>query len=240
MYSLCIHSDGSLNVPKTQSVTALKPDSLTARAYAALRDAVEGGDLVPGEPLYEVHLGERLGMSRTPVREALKLLARDGFLELLPSRGYAVPRRSLDDIREFFEVREALEATASRYAALRATAGEIAQLEKLCERYAREANWERWNRIGTDFHNVVIDAARNARLRGMLRSLNAQIVMSRRSATGGDPERRKQAVADHKAIFAAIKARDGKRAELLAAAHVRRAYEATMAGAHSRAYATAA
>lgn len=221
-------------------MTALKPDSLTARAYAALRDAVEAGDLSPGEPMYEVHLGERLGMSRTPVREALKLLARDGFLEPLPSRGYVVPRRSLDDIREFFEVREALEATASRYAALRATAGEILQLEKLCERYEREANWERWNRIGTDFHNGIIDAARNARLRGMLRSLNAQIVMSRRSATGGDPERRRQAIADHQAIFAAIRARDGKRAESLAAAHVRRAYEATVAGAHSRAFAAAA
>lgn len=226
--------------PPTVAVTALKPDSLTARAYEALRHDVEAGDLASGEPLYEVHLAERLGMSRTPVREALKLLARDGFLEQLPSRGFAVPRHSLDDLREFFEVREALEATATRYAALRATTGELAQLDRLCERYARESNWEKWNRIGTEFHNIIIDAARNARLRGMLRSLNAQIVMSRRSATGGDPERRNQAIADHLAILAAIKARDGKRAEALAAAHVRRAYEVTVAGAHSRAFAAVA
>ncbi len=146
--------------PTTVAVTALKPDSLTARAYEALRHDVEAGDLASGEPLYEVHLAERLGMSRTPVREALKLLARDGFLEQLPSRGFAVPRHSLDDLREFCEVREALEATATRYAALRATTGELAQLDRLCERYARESNWEKWNRIGTEFHNIIIDAAR--------------------------------------------------------------------------------
>ena len=60
-------------------------------------------------------------MSRNPIREAMKLLTRDGYLQPLPSRGYVVPRRSLDDLREFFELREVLEASATRYAAMRAT-----------------------------------------------------------------------------------------------------------------------
>ncbi len=218
----------------------MRPDDLTTSAYEALRTAIEQAELAPGDPLYEVHLAERLGMSRTPVREALKLLERDGFIEQLPSRGYAVPRRSLDDLREFFELRETLEATATRYAALRATPAEIEQIEKLCERYAREPNWEKWNLIGTEFHNVIISAARNARLRAILMSLNAQIVLSRRSATGGEPERRKRAIADHLAICAAIKARDAQLAEQLAAAHVRRAYEVTLSASQSAAFAAAA
>lgn len=220
-------------------MTPLRGESLTTRAYDSLRAAIEDAELAAGEPLYEVHLAERLGMSRTPVREALQLLARDGFLEQLPSRGFVIPRRSLDDLREFFELRETLEATATRYAALRATPEEIAQMGRLCERYAREANWEKWNRIGTDFHNAIIEAARNSRLKAILVSLNSQILMSRRSATGGDPKRRKQAVADHNAIYEAVKARSDRRAEELAAAHVRRAYEVTLAASKSNVFASA-
>lgn len=222
---------------RTQSSS--RTDSLKTRAYDALRAAIERDELGSGEPLYEVHLAEQLGMSRTPVREALQLLAREGFLEQLPSRGFAVPRRSLDDLREFFELRETLEATATRYAARRATPEGIARMEALCERYAREQNWDKWNRIGTEFHNVIIEAARNARLATILGSLNAQILLSRRSATGGDPQRRKQAIADHKAILEAIKARSELHAEELAAAHVRRAYEVTLAASKSLAFASA-
>ena len=228
---LCIH-----NVPK---VTSPRPESLKDRAYDALRAAIERSELESGEPLYEVHLADQLGMSRTPVREALQLLAREGFLEQLPSRGFAVPRRSLDDLREFFELRETLEATATRYAARRATPDEIDRMAMLCERYAREPNWEKWNRIGTEFHNVIIEAARNSRLASILGSLNSQILLSRRSATGGDPQRRKQAISDHKAIYEAIKARNDERAEELAAAHVRRSYEVTLAASQSQAFASA-
>ena len=65
----------------------MRADDLTTSAYDALRKAIEQAELAPGDPLFEVHLAERLGMSRTPVREALKLLVRDGFIEQLPSRG---------------------------------------------------------------------------------------------------------------------------------------------------------
>lgn len=211
----------------------LKPDSLTSRAYELLRAAIERAELAAGEPLYEVHVAEQLGMSRTPVREALQLLAREGFVEQLPSRGFVVPRRSLDDMREFFELRETLEAAATRYAARRATASEIERMAELCDLYEREPGWEKWNRIGTEFHNVIIDAARNSRLTAFLGALNAQILLSRRSATGGDPQRKKLAIADHRAIFEAIKARDEERAGSLAAAHVRRTYEVTLAASKS-------
>jgi DNA-binding GntR family transcriptional regulator len=205
-----------------------KTSGLTSRAYEQLREEIVQGTLLSGEPLYEIHLADRLGMSRTPVREALKLLTRDGYLHELPSRGYAVPYRSLDDLREFFELREVLEASATRYAALRATPAEIAQLERLCVHYEREKNNAKWVQFGHDFHSLLIKAARNSRLETMLDSLNAQIVMSRRTVAQADPVRRQAAVRDHRAIFEAVKARDDARAQTLAAEHVRRSYETTL------------
>jgi len=198
------------------------------RAYAQLRDSVLDGELRPGEPLYEIHLADRLGMSRTPVREALKVLARDGYLEELPSRGYTVPRRSLDDLREFFELREVLEATAAKYAALRATKSELEQLENICFRYEREKDDAKWTQMGHEFHSLIVHAARNTRLHSMLHSLNAQIVVSRRTVARSDATRRQAAVHDHRAIFEAIKARDEVQAQSLAAEHVRRSYETTL------------
>ena len=209
-------------------MTTLKPEGLMDRAYAQLRDAVIDGGLQPGEPLYEIHLAERLGMSRTPVREALKVLARDGYLEELPSRGYTVPRRSLDDLREFFELREVLESSAARYAALRATRGEVEQLEGICFRYEREKDDEKWAQMGHEFHSLIVQSARNARLHSVLHSLNAQIVISRRTVARADAVKRQAAIRDHRAIFEAIKARDEVKAQALAAEHVRRSYETTL------------
>jgi DNA-binding GntR family transcriptional regulator len=198
------------------------------RAYAQLRDSVIDGGLRPGEPLYEIHLAERLGMSRTPVREALKVLARDGYLEELPSRGYTVPRRSLDDLREFFELREVLESSAARYAALRATRTEVEQLERICSRYEKEKDDEKWAQMGHEFHSLIVQSARNVRLHTVLHSLNAQIVISRRTVARADAVRRQAAIRDHRAIYEAIKARDEVKAQALAAEHVRRSYETTL------------
>ncbi|VWX61390.1 conserved hypothetical protein [Burkholderiales bacterium 8X] len=201
---------------------------LTPRAYEQLREEIVDGVLRPDEPLYEIHLAERLGMSRTPIREALKLLTREGYLEELPSRGYVVPRRSLDDLREFFELREVLEASATRYAAMRASAADLVELGRLCDRYEREKNDAKWVQIGHQFHNLLIKSARNARLMAMLDSLNAQIVISRRTVAQADVARRLTAVRDHRAIFEAVRQRDETLAQSLAAEHVRRSYETTL------------
>ncbi len=215
-----------------------KPHGRMARAYALLREAVIDGSLSPGEPLYEVHLADSLGMSRTPVREALKVLTREGYLEALPSRGYAVPRRSIDDMREFFELREVLESAATRYAARRATPAEIVQLDRLCVQYEREKNDDKWIQLGHDFHTLIIRAARNSRLESVLDALNAQIVVSRRTVACADDVRRRAAVRDHRAIFEAVQARDADRAESLAAEHVRRSYETTLRALVPDAFAT--
>jgi len=207
---------------------ALKDNGLSAHAYTRMREAIISGKFAPGEPLFEVHLATWLDMSRTPVREAMRILARDGFLQVIPGRGYIVPQRSLDDIRELFELRESLEGMASRYAALRATPAEIDALESLCDRYEQNKNWREWAAVGTEFHNLLVDAARNTRLKSMLESLKAQIVQSRVSSLRDNPLRHTAVNAEHRAILNCVKAHDGEAAEALTRAHVRLSYQAAL------------
>lgn len=213
-----------------------KPIALSSRAYQLMRQRILAGEVQPGEPLFEMHLAEQLGMSRTPVREALQSLARDGYLEELPDRGFAVPRRSLDDLRQFFELREVLEAAATRFAALRARPDEIEALEASCASYEGEADLDAWNQIGARFHALIISAARNARLASLLGSLHDQIDLSRRSVIYAGPTWRETAVRDHRAICTAIAARDEAAAHAAASEHVRHSYQATLRAHQPEAY----
>jgi DNA-binding GntR family transcriptional regulator len=212
----------------TQKIHANKAEGLTSQAYQQVRAAIIQGEFEPGAPLFEVHIAAQLGMSRTPVREALKVLARDGFVDAVPARGYVVPRRSMDDMRELFELRESLEGMAARFAAIRATDGELKELERLCVRYSREQEWTKWAQIGTSFHDLLLVAARNGRLTAMLDSLNGQIVHSRRAALQGNTQRRDAAIREHRAILEAVKAKKPDDAEARACEHVRLSYEATL------------
>jgi DNA-binding GntR family transcriptional regulator len=201
---------------------------LAGYAYQQLRKDIIGGEFAPGTPLFEVHLATRMGMSRTPVREALKVLARDGLVQAVPTRGYIVPYRSADDLRELFELRESLEGTAARYAALRADDAELAQLEALCARYESVQDWQLWAQVGTEFHNLLVAAARNQRLVTILESLNGQIVHSRRSVLRSDAQRRDAAIREHRAILEAVKSRDPARAEAAAREHAQLSYRAAL------------
>jgi DNA-binding GntR family transcriptional regulator len=203
-------------------------NGLADKAYRKMRQAILRGDLAPGEALFESHLADKLGMSRTPVREALRVLARDGFIETIPARGYVVPRRSVEDLRELFELRESLEGLSTRAAAVRATEAEIVQLGQLCDRYEQATSLETWTQIGTEFHNFVVVVARNRRLATILDSLNFQIVLSRRSALSSAETIRNEAVREHRAIVDAITSRDSEAAEQCARTHVRTSYAAAL------------
>ena len=169
-------------------------EGLSNRSYEQVRAAILRSDF---------HAGE-----------ALQVLARDGFLESTPSRGYSVPRWLIDDVRELFELRETLEVgAATRYATLRASAAGIAELEQLCE---QAAEFEAWTLIGTEFHNRIFAMAGNRRIKTLLDSLKAQIMLTRRSVLEGVDGRREESVREHRAILDAIRRRDADAAEQLA------------------------
>lgn len=210
------------------SMPALKTDGLAAGVYQRVRASLVEGHFEPGQALFEVKLAAEMGVSRTPVREALRVLASDGFLEIVPSRGYIVPRHSVNDARELFELRESLEGMASRYAALRATPAEIASLEHLCIRYEHETDWRQWAQVGSEFHSLLVSAARNARLKTILDSLKEQIIQLRRSLLRDDDARRDIAIREHRLILDCVKARDEIGAEARAREHVRHSHRAAM------------
>jgi DNA-binding GntR family transcriptional regulator len=209
----------------------LEPNSKRVeRAYRQLKEAVVAGQFEPGHALFESHLAVELKMSRTPVREALRLLASDGYIERNPARGYLVPRLTVADLYELFELRESLESLASRSAALRATDEEIGEMDRLCDAYAVAEGLEEWAELGARFHRLVVVASRNRRLATILDSLNDQIHFGRRSSLHGAEARHQDALREHRAILEAIKARDGDRAEQLARVHVRRSLDAALQG----------
>ena len=200
---------------------------LAAQAYAQIRASLLEGEFAPGDAVSENQLTERFGMSRTPIREALQALAAEGLLETVPARGWFVPRRSVSDLHEMFELREALEGMAARGAAQRATEAENVALTALCDAYERADDWREWAAKGTEFHTRIALAARNARLSAALDQLKAQIVLARRSELRASRGRGDEAAREHRAILAAIAARDADAAERHARAHVRRSHEAS-------------
>jgi DNA-binding GntR family transcriptional regulator len=182
------------------------------RAYQALRDEIVGWELPPGSVLGEVEQSTRLGVSRTPLREALARLMADGLVAAQSGRGLVVTDLSLASIREIFEVRQALEEQAARLAARRGDTAVFEQLEREFAAVndllghddpARHAYYGLVARL-----DAAIDAAvDNAYLAAALSTLRTHLVRVRRLAVD-DPTRLSAAAAEHLLIVRAIASRD--------------------------------
>lgn len=195
---------------------------LHEKAAERLRAMIVHGDLAPGAPLVEVELSAALGVSRTPIREALKLLAQEGLVELRVNRSPRV--RSLDaaDIRELFEALSRVEGMAAELAAARITAAELARLSDLqaeivSQHHAgRRAAYFAANRT---IHRTIVGAARNRPIADIHATLLARAEQVRFFALRLE-DRWEQSIAEHQEILDALAARDAARAGQLLAAHV--------------------
>jgi DNA-binding GntR family transcriptional regulator len=195
---------------------------LHRQAAERLRAMIVHGELAPGAPLIEVDLSAALGISRTPIREALKLLAQDGLVELRINRSPRV--RSLDpsEIRELFEALSGVERMAAELAARRITAGELERLaglqaEIVSEHHAgRRAAYFAANRT---IHRTIVEAARNKPIADMHAALLGRAEQVRFFALRLE-DRWEQSIVEHGEILDALVARDAARAGRLLAAHV--------------------
>jgi DNA-binding GntR family transcriptional regulator len=191
--------------------------------YTALRRDILEREFDPGEPLTEQHLSLRYGVSRTPVREALAKLERDRLVRVVPKKGAFVQTASPDDVRELYQIREALEVLAVRLAAPRLDPGALAGYETrfraLRSRGTRASHAE-VRALGEEFHGYLIKQAGNARLIETLEQIREQIrgvwTMSILA-----PRRVQGLVHEHLAIIRALRGSDTRRAERLMARHVR-------------------
>lgn len=179
------------------------------RAYATLLDEIQSGVLRPGAVLGEVEQAARLGVSRTPLREALGRLAADGLVAQQSPRVTVVTAIDADDIREIFEVRRALEETAARLAAQRGDASAFAALEHQFARVDLDGGDGRddYYRLITRFDETLDAAVANDYLTGALRTVRTHLVRVRRLARD-NLDRLAASVAEHRVIASAIAARD--------------------------------
>lgn len=188
--------------------------------FESLREAIINGVLEPGERLMEIQLADEMGVSRTPVREAIRKLELEGFVVMIPRKGAYVAGVSDKDVTDVFEIRSALEGLAAGLAAERITDEEIEQMERMILYRSGEAvDIEKIVEADTDFHALVYQASRNERLVANLANLREQIQRFRATSLSY-PGRLKDAVEEHQAIAEAIISHNVEEAQSLAMAHI--------------------
>jgi DNA-binding GntR family transcriptional regulator len=196
-----------------------------AEAYELLLSDIEDGDLLPGTRLREAELAERFGLSRTPVREALKRLELQGLVTHEPHHGAVVASLEYGQITELYLLREVLEGTAAALAAQHATAVEIDVLQAMVARDRGLTHDPRQlARTNREFHQQMRDTAGNRYLSVALDHLRLSLALLA-GTTLGAPGRAALAVQEHASIVAQIAARDQAGAEEAARAHIRQAFQ---------------
>ncbi|MET9760944.1 GntR family transcriptional regulator [Streptomyces sp. NPDC006372] len=212
--------------------------SMQGRVIAEMRRRIISGDLPAGANLSEIALAESFGVSRTPVREALKQLQTEGLVEIRPRVGTFVTAPSRREITELFEMKELLEGAAARLFARRGRVPELDRLEQnLVEADAAVAadDKERYAKLVGEFHDLLITGADNHKLEAHYRILMNQLAYSRLVATSlSQPGRALQSDREHHNVVELIIAKDGDSAERVMRDHVRASRLALMAGLAAR------
>jgi DNA-binding GntR family transcriptional regulator len=190
--------------------------------FETLREAIIAGQLRPGERLMEVQIAEELGVSRTPVREAIRKLELEGFVIMVPRKGAYVSDMSIKDVTDVFEIRRALEGLAAELAAERMTEDELEELERLLVRTAEtttKLDVSSTVDMDTGFHQVIYEASRNEKLSDMLYHLREQIQRFRTQSLSR-PGRLRRVLVEHQEIVDALQQRDAELARQLAEQHI--------------------
>jgi DNA-binding GntR family transcriptional regulator len=198
--------------------------SLHEEAARRLRALIQSGGLKPNERLNEVALAERFGISRTPVREAIKILATEGLLDLLPNRGARVAAISEAEVDETLEVIAGLEATAGELACRNATPDQIAAIAACQDRVTRayaDDDYQTYFEESRLIHDAIMEASGNATLRALYGTLSRRI-QGARFVARKTPDQWRETLRDHERMVALLARRDGEALGRLMRDHVRR------------------
>jgi DNA-binding GntR family transcriptional regulator len=195
-----------------------------ARVQEELREAILAGSLPPGARLRAEPLAERLRTSRTPVREALILLAREGLVDIEPRRGAIVRSFDAADLADLYDVRALIEPDAARRAASRIGRDELTRLAAICDEAetrgaADDAAVEDQVALNEEFHRIVVTAAGSPRLEAALRAV-AGIPRGFRAAFWHDDAQREQSLFCHRQIVHALERRQPRLAEAVMRMHI--------------------
>lgn len=190
--------------------------------FETIRNAIISGSLKPGERLMEVQMAERLGVSRTPIREAIRKLELEGLIIILPRKGAYVADLSVKDLTEVLEIRAALEGMATGLAVTRINEEEIEELELIALKFHKALennNLEELLFQDSQFHEAIFKASRNERLIQLNNNLREQVQRFREMYLK-KVNRSKKTSREHFDIVEAISSRDISKAEKLARKHI--------------------
>lgn len=220
--------DNSLKIDKIQNHKLL-----SQRVYTILKTAIIQGDLAAGAKLTEAKISTQLGVSKTPVREALRQLAEEEFVKITPHQGVVVNEILTEDIEEFLQIRMALEGMAANLTAKRISKKEIKKLEKYNEqmyKFAIEKDFTAFAKENDKFHNLLLHASGNKRL---MRIVGNFTDIARRFwlKSLSKPEKLKSSLEEHSNILTALKKKDSEQAERLVRIHLNNALRMILNGA---------
>lgn len=199
--------------------------TIAEKAYIAIRERVLSGEYPAGIRLREEELAEAVGVSRTPVREALRRLDAEGLVEFVPNRGAHVAAWSQHDFEEIFGLRALLEGYGARLAAAKIGGAELQELETLADqmesivRRGIGGHYEQMALLNSRFHRLVVEAACNKRLAALVGSV-VELPLQQRTLREYSERRLNRSMSQHRELIDALAAGDTKWAEAVMQAHV--------------------
>lgn len=195
-----------------------------------IRQAIIDGTFSPGERLMEIQMADEMGVSRTPVREAIRKLELEGFVVMIPRRGTYVADISIRDITEIYEIRTSLDVLAAGLAAERITDDELETLNRLLVeigQHIADNNMEKIVEIDTAFHDILYQASRNERLCSIINNLREQLT-GIRGRSMSYPGRLVETMDEHRSLVDCIAARNVEAAQNAARVHIENAEHTLM------------
>lgn len=210
------------SLAERKSANFARPNLVRDEVYEHIKLEILTGKLPSGERLGEIALAERLGVSRTPVREAVQRLVQDGLIEVEANKGAKVRALSIAQIEETYAVREALDGLAARLAATHRTEADLLEMREVLRRLETLPKSDYLAQVATDleFHAAIANASGNTVLDGVLRGISETVTRVKQLTR--ETNQTKETRSDHRAILTAIEKRDPETAERAARAHVRR------------------
>ncbi len=190
--------------------------------FNSLREAIIIGELRPGERLMEVQLAEKMGVSRTPVREAIRKLELEGLVDMIPRKGAHVAELSIKDIMDVLEVRASLDGLATSLAAERITDDELKELKHINGQFASYIEKENLNgsiKKDVEFHDIIYKASRNDKLISIINNLREQ-VQRFRVIYLKEYNDSKNLIKEHNDIYEAVSSRSMENARNIAKTHI--------------------
>jgi DNA-binding GntR family transcriptional regulator len=215
--------------------------SVETATYRRLKLMILDGDIGDGQPLVERSVAARLGVSRTPVRETILRLEREGLVRIVEGKGAFVASYTIEDVIEIYQVRQGLEPIAARLSCPHIAADDLRYFEEQLKRF--EANpllitneSGAWLQLGREFHTLFIRASHNQRLIQIIEGMQDQIDLVRgMGRTISKLASRESALREHLAILRALKARDPDRAEIAVRTHLQHGLRYRLDGLQSAA-----